>query len=89
MRAIIHTRTSLVWLILVVATMVALRAGFDLPADLRLARVAVLGIAFIKVRIVLREFMELRAAPLPMRRVVDVWCIGVCGALIALFLGAA
>ncbi len=88
MRALFLSRTSLVWLILVAATMLALRAGFDMLADLRLARLAVIGIAFIKVRFVLREFMELREAPLPMRLVVDVWCAGVCGTLIALFLGA-
>jgi len=89
MRALILTRTSLVWLILVAATIVALRAGFDLPADLRLARIAVLCIAFIKVRFVLCEFMELRAAPLPMRLLVDVWCAAVCATLIVLFLGVA
>lgn len=42
---------------------------------------AIMVIAAIKVRLILRNFMELKDGPLPMRILFDVWTAG-CAALI-------
>ena len=42
-------------------------------------------IAYLKVRLVFLDFMELRAAPLALRLSVEAWAALVCGAVIALY----
>jgi hypothetical protein len=78
------TRITAVWLILVVATLVSwesARAG----SDQGLATSAVLAIAFVKVRFIGLEFMELRTAPLPLRLAFELWLLVVCSVLLALY----
>jgi hypothetical protein len=47
--------------------------------------VAVVLIAYLKVRLVFLDFMELRTAPLPLRLSVEAWAALVCGAVVALY----
>jgi len=49
------------------------------------AAVAVVLIAYLKVRLVFLDFMELRTAPLALRLSVEAWATLVCGAVIALY----
>ncbi len=74
-------RLLLWWLLLVVLTLVSLEGAGELG---RWASAAVLVIAFAKVRIVVREFMEVRSAPLLLRLGLELWGAAVCGALIFL-----
>ena len=74
-------RMVLWWLLLVALTLASLEGAGELG---RWANAAVLVIAFAKVRIVVREFMEVRSAPLPLRLSLDVWGVAVCGTLIVL-----
>ena len=46
---------------------------------------SVLVIAFIKVRFVGLEFMELRQAPLPLRLIFELWLILACATLLILY----
>lgn len=71
------------WLLLVALTVISLEGGSAIGSKALLA-IAVLVIAFVKVRIVIREFMEVRGAPLALRLVLDVWGLAVCAALIAM-----
>ncbi len=86
MGALLRTRVSFVWLILIAATAMSWEmghgAGFD---DIRDARAAIIVIAFIKVRFVILDFMEIRHAPRIVRAVGETWGIVVCGLLIALY----
>lgn len=84
---LLRNRTTLVWFILVAATAASWEfghgVGFD---DIRYASVAIIVIAFIKTRLVILDFMEIRHAPLAMRIVGEVWGVIICTALIVLYL---
>ncbi len=79
-------RITWVWLGLLAATALSWEFGHgSLPGDPRNAGVMVLAIAFLKIRFVIQDFMELRHAPLGMRVAGEAWVIGVGGTLIALY----
>jgi len=46
---------------------------------------AILVIAFIKIRYVILDFMEIRRAPLPMRIAAEIWVVAVCTATVLLY----
>ena len=75
-------RITIVWLLLVVATMVSFESV--VIGQGRAARAAVLAIAFTKATIVGREFMELRHAPRWMLWLFQAWAVIVCTVLEAL-----
>lgn len=79
------SRATIVWFVLAAATVLSVLVGDHSFGIADLASAIVLAIAFVKVRIVGSEFMELRGAPLPMRLVFDVWVIVVCAVLIVLY----
>jgi cytochrome c oxidase subunit IV len=89
MKALFATRVSLVWFFLVGATMTSwyLDQG-HVPGTSQYTGIAILVIAFLKVRFVISEFMETRFAPSALKLAGDGWCILVCGLLIGLFLRA-
>ncbi len=74
---------TLWWLGLTVLTLISLEGASALG---RWSSAAVLVIAFLKVRIVVRQFMDVRTAPLPLRLVLDIWGAAICGALIFLII---
>jgi len=86
-RSLFRTRITVVWLALVIATCLSWETAGDFTwaHDLRILSSIVLVIAFIKVRYIMLEFMELRHAPLPMRLIAEAWPILVCTALIAFY----
>lgn len=57
----------------------------DISGDYRIVSSGLIVIAFIKVRIVIRYFMEVREAPLALKLVCDGWVVLVCGAIIYLY----
>ena len=87
MRALLFDRITLIWFLLIAATALSWEFGHGLGFGDRYhyATVAVIVIAFIKVRYVFLDFMELRAAPLPLRLMLEAWAIGVGGAIIFLY----
>ncbi|MGQ0698449.1 MAG: cytochrome C oxidase subunit IV family protein [Panacagrimonas sp.] len=80
-------RITLVWIVLVGATILSweLGHGFALT-NLDYVRASIIAVAFIKVRYVILDFMEIRHAPRFMRVTAEVWALVVCLALIALYL---
>lgn len=87
MSSLIRSRITLVWLLLVAATAFSWEMGHGVGfLDVRQASVAIIVVAFIKVRFVVQDFMEIRKAPLFMRLVGEIWVIVICTTLIALFL---
>jgi hypothetical protein len=77
-------RITAVWLLLVAATLFSWESA-HVGHDYRVATSLVLVVAFIKVRFVGLEFMELRAAPLPLRLIFEAWLLLACGALLFLY----
>lgn len=80
------SRISLVWLVLIAATLISWKVGTDHGVHAHLATVIVLLVAFIKVRFVGLYFMELREAPLPLRFIFEGYCVVVCTTLIIMYL---
>lgn len=86
MRALLLSRVSSVWLLLVASTLLSWQLGHGYGFDTgRQAGAAILAITFIKVRYVMLDFMELRHAPPWMRRAAEVWALGIAALLIGLF----
>lgn len=86
-RSPIINRTTWVWTLLILATVLSWELGHGLGfgSHPERATVAVMLIAYLKVRFVFLDFMELRAAPLPLRLTFEAWAALVCGAVIALY----
>lgn len=92
MPTLLRTPASLVWLFLVGATVLSWVLGVEQGAggagsvSARVVGVAVLAIAFIKLRLVGLYFMELREAPLVLRAIFETYCLVVGSMVVVLFL---
>lgn len=76
-----------VWLVLLVASAASLWLGSDATdRSQTAAAVGLLAIAFTKIWLIVRYFMEVRFAPLWLRLVLDAWVAGVFVAITALYL---
>jgi hypothetical protein len=85
-------RLALAWFALVAVTLLSWWIGtrhgeapFVPSAALSLG---VLAISAVKVRVILREFMEVRHAPVLLRRLTDAWLVLLFVAMIAAYLSA-
>jgi caa(3)-type oxidase subunit IV len=76
-----------VWAVLVVATLASVGVHEGLGAG-TIATLAVLALAFVKVWLVGRWFMELREAPTVLRRLFDAYVVVVPVALAGILLAA-
>ncbi|MCV7301270.1 cytochrome C oxidase subunit IV family protein [Mycobacterium barrassiae] len=84
MNVLLRSRATLVWLLLVAATALSWGMGHDVGiSDMRIAGVAIIVVAFVKVRFVVFEFMEIRGAPKWMRQVGEGWIVLIATLLIA------
>jgi Prokaryotic Cytochrome C oxidase subunit IV len=87
--ALLRSRVTVVWVILVLAAVLSYSLGSRTEQHARNGvAVAVIVLAFVKVRLVGRYFMELRDAPLPLRALFDGYCLVVCGVVLGMFLAA-
>ncbi len=90
MTTLLRTRTTLIWFILVAATFLSWEMGHGIGLhDIHQASAAIIVVAFVKVRFVILDFMEIRHAPIWMRIVGETWCVVVCSVLVVLYLRGA
>lgn len=86
MKALWLSRTTLIWALLVTATMLSWTLGHGIGfKSARTAGVAILLVSFVKVRFVILEFMEIRSAPRWMRLVSEAWIVLIALVLVGLF----
>ncbi|MGY4103750.1 cytochrome C oxidase subunit IV family protein [Nocardia sp. R16R-3T] len=89
---IARTRVTLVWLVLVSATVLSwwlgTEGGHRAGGSHALASVVIFLVAFVKVRFVGLYFMELRNAPLALRGLFEAYCLVACAVLVGMFLAA-
>jgi len=89
MKTGVNARLTYVWVILSAITLVSwwlghARAGaFVASAPIT---IAVLAIGFVKARLILQYFMEVRTAPTWLRLFTDIWLIVFWGAVLAIYL---
>ena len=89
--SMIRSRTTVVWVVLIGATGLSWSLGIDhgfSSDDRTLTSVAILVVAFVKVRFIGLWFMELREAPLVLRTLFETYCLVVCTLTVGLFLFA-
>lgn len=87
MKELLWVRSTLVWLVLVTATVVSWLVAADHGTGSGIG-VVVLGIAAAKVRLVGLDFMELRHAPWPLRLAFEGYCVGLFSLLGGMYLWA-
>jgi len=90
MNAIFKNPTVRVWIALVLMTlitwMIGLERGFSGSNGVAIGMTVVLAIAFAKVHLVGRYFMELRTAPRGLKLAFGGWVVGVGAMVIGLYL---
>ena len=85
---LLRDRITVVWFVLVAATVASWILGVGHELSDRDAAVSIIVIAFVKVHFVGQYFMELRAAPTALRAVFGIWNVVVGLLLIGLYLFA-
>lgn len=77
MSTLIRSAATPVWLLLMAATVAGYAIGEDRPFGLSpgQASVTVLALALVKIRFIVRYFMEIRHAPLPLKFAFDAWIV--------------
>jgi hypothetical protein len=84
---LLMTRTTAVWFLLILATLTSWRLGTDHGlGSHEAASVAIVVVAFVKVRLVGLYFMELREAPVVLRGLFEAYCLAVCTLVLAMYL---
>ena len=83
--SLLRARSTPVWFVLIVATIVSWAVGSDHETGSAIA-VLVLAVALIKVRFVGLDFMELRRAPLFLRGIFEGYCVVLWCALAGMYL---
>ena len=78
-------RTLVVWTLMVVFTCVTWTIGTRHTFSPTVVTVTVLAIAFVKVRFVGADFMELHSATRPLARSYDAYVVIMCAALVATY----
>lgn len=86
MTALLRTRASVIWLVLVLATSISWTLGTESGGAHRLVSVVILAVAVFKIRLVGLYFMELRDAPRALRAVFEIYCLAVAGVTIGIYL---
>lgn len=90
MTELLRTRATVVWGVLVLATLVSVWLGTDhgfSGSDGKMLGASIaLVVAFVKIRYIGLDFMELRAAPLVLRLAFEVWCVAAGAVVLVLFL---
>jgi caa(3)-type oxidase subunit IV len=85
LRSLLNRPATTIWAVLMAATIVSWTVGTS-SLDARLATVAVLIVAIIKVRFVGLYFMELRDAVIPLRLIFEGFCVVLCAGLVVMYL---
>ena len=93
MKTTFNKRLLVVWVVLAAFTLSYLWIDHSLSGSLTpsaLVTSSVIAIALIKVRIIFREFMEVRQAPVLLCRLTDAWVVLIAAALLgSYFIGTA
>lgn len=82
--ALFDRRLLIIWALLVAATLISWGSSAEHNEGLNWVALLIIAIAFVKVRFVGLDFMELREAPRPLRAAFEIWLVVLAGVLMAL-----
>lgn len=89
MKNLILTPATLVWFIITGATAFSWSLAMGMPVEQSDSNmwttITLMVIAFVKVRLVIMWFMEVRTAPLPLRIIGEAWTLAACTAVLVLY----
>jgi len=77
-----QTRTTVVWLVLLVATAISFFTSHDHNIAADFAYVSICTLSYLKCRLVIMEFMEVRHTPIAYRVFFEIWMLAVIGEII-------
>ena len=83
-----NKRLMVVWLVLAALTLAYLWIDHSLDGSLKASAAvtsSVIVIALVKVRIIFREFMEVRSAPVLLCRLTDAWVVVMAAAMLSCY----
>ena len=90
MKALLNTKVTYIWCLLVLLTIVSwwLGDGYR-PDNVALVKFATIGLfllAFFKIRLIVMNFMEISTAPIPLRVIFEAYVIVVCTVILCLYM---
>lgn len=85
LKTLLRDRITVVWLVLIVATLASWTLGVGHGLPHRYAAIGIMVIALIKVHFIGRYFMELRHAPTALMALFEGWVVLVGAVLIGLY----
>lgn len=92
MKALVQNSSTLVWVVLMLATGLSWWLGTQQNSSVATASgratIVLMVVAFFKVRLVIMHFMEVRGAPLALRLLCEGWVLVTCSAILGLYLWA-
>jgi heme/copper-type cytochrome/quinol oxidase subunit 4 len=77
-------RVTGIWLLLLAITAASAWLGNGHARDDRYLGAAIIALAFVKIRFVILDFMEIRTAPVAMRLACEAWVIILCAAIVVI-----
>jgi len=82
-------RLILWWAVLLGLTLLSFESGMQWLDQAAVGTAVIIGIALIKIRVVILQFMEVAEAPWSLRAPLELWMLGLGAALLALCYGVA
>jgi heme/copper-type cytochrome/quinol oxidase subunit 4 len=76
------------WAVLLGLTLLSFESGAQWLDQSAVATAVIIGIALIKIRVVILQFMEIADAPWSLRAPLELWILALGGTLLALCYGA-
>lgn len=76
------------WAVLLGLTLLSFESGVQWLDQSAVATAVIIGIALIKIRVVILQFMEIADAPWSLRAPLELWILALGGALLVLCYGA-
>lgn len=76
------------WAVLLALTLLSFESGMRWLDQAAVATVVIIGIALIKIRVVILQFMEIADAPWSLRAPLELWILVLGGGLLMLCYGA-
>jgi hypothetical protein len=80
----VHRATPIWLMLLAITALTAWLGGAQTVRDERYVGAAIVALAFVKIRFVILDFMEIRNAPFQMRLACEAWVLVLCATILSI-----